>query len=146
MKIIQASIMGGENMPFLSFQFGVSVHAESLLIGNLDWEEMPIVGPDGQPLPDWEARQFREKHGGGPEKTTVTIPAMIALMNNMPAAAEDHPKAKGSAFNAVREVILGALRVAEGYDNLTVKMVAIPMISPESLEGDGAMDEPLQEN
>jgi len=131
MKIIQASIMGGPNMPFLSFQFGVSVQAESLLIGNLDWEELPITGPDGQPLPEWEAQQFREKHGGGPETTTIDIPMMIALMENMPAAAEDHAKAKGSAFNAVRETVLGALRVAKQYDHLTVKMVAIPMMNPE---------------
>jgi len=132
MKIIQASIMGGENMPFLSFQFGVSVQAESLLIGNLDWEEMPIVGPDGQPMPEWEAQQFREKHGGGPEKTTVLVPTMIALMSNMPAAAEDHAKAKGSAFDAVREIVLGALHVAAKYDNIHIKMISFPMIQEET--------------
>lgn len=131
MKIIQASLMYGESMPFFSFQFGVSVQAESLLIGNLDWEELPVLGEDGQPLPDWEAQQYREKHGGGPEKTTVDVPTMIALMENMPAAAEDHPKAKGSAFDAVRETILGALHVAKKYNQLTVRMVAVPMMDPE---------------
>jgi hypothetical protein len=141
MKIIQASIMGGENMPFLSFQFGISVQAESLLIGNLDWEEMPIVGPDGEPMPDWEAQQFREKHGGGPEKTTVSIPVMIALMSNMPASAENYAKAKGSAFDTVREVILGALRVAEKYEHLTIKMISIPMLDPETTE-----EQPFEES
>lgn len=140
MKIIQASLMGGENMPFLSFQFGVSVQAESLLIGNLDWEELPILDQGGQPMPDWEAQQYREKHGGGPETTTIDVPMMIALMENMPAAAEDHAKAKGSAFNAVRETILGALRVAKNYDHLKVKMVAIPMMDAEPSEDEFSQD------
>lgn len=131
MKLIKATLMGGPNMPFLNFQFGVSVQAESLLIGNLDWEEIAPVDEMGNPLPEWEASQAREK-GMVAERAVIDPATMVALLKNMPAATEDHAKAKGSAFDAVREVLLGAMLVAMNYEHLTVILVSFPLITEES--------------
>jgi hypothetical protein len=130
MKIIKANLMAGPNMPFMGFQFGVSVQAESLLLGNLDWEELPPMDPMGNPLPEWEASQAREK-GHVMEQVEVSPTVMVTLLENMGASEENHEKAKGSAFNPVRDVLLGALQVAKKHGNMTVHLLAMPMDSED---------------
>lgn len=131
MKMIKAQVMGP--MAFMMFQIGVSVEAESLMLGNLEWEEIPPMDEMGNPLPEWEASQARAK-GQVAEKTTVSPATMVALFENMDAAREDHEKAKGSAFDPVKDVLLAALRQAENHDHMTVELVAIPMTIQESEE------------
>lgn len=130
MRIIECTLFAGTS-PFMHFRFGADIQALSLL-EQIDWEDLPFVGPDNEPLPDWEQESYAEKYGGRPQLAKTTAEIGLALVLAMsPSEQEDEPGVtRSSTFATVKTVMTAALEkaAAEGCE---MQILARPYINPQ---------------
>jgi hypothetical protein len=129
MRIIEYTLFAGTS-PFMQFRFGADIQALSLM-EQIDWEELPFVGSDGERLPQWEQDSYAEKYGGRPQLAKTTADIGLALIRAMsPSEQEDEPGvARSSTFAVVKEVMEKSLEAAAAK-GCELHILAKPYIDP----------------
>lgn len=124
MRIITLNMKTGRSS-FMTFRFGASVQAQSLL-DQLEWTELPYLSRDGTPVADWQVGGLSERYGSPPGTCEVDAGTARQIMEyTTPASESEEGRASGSDYDVVRRVILATLAEAERH-NCTVEMINEP--------------------